>query len=487
MSFSQSFVEAFNPAYRQSSAEYSGAQQRKLQAALEAQQRKAEQDAKDAQLQRDLTGFLANYGKSPILNPDGSFNTIANTMQKQSVERMLEGAQTISQQKALDEQRRKAALEDRRLALGIPAASGQQSMPSGWSVMAKAPQPVAQVPMEQQVAQAEAKAKRDAAITLQRQKGQEALAQFLPMLPGGSKSAGYNDDGTFDDATTKALMEAQAQGELAKTRNVGLMNARDDMETMYPDIKPDTPEYNQRLNERKMYHTGGPEYRKAILQVGDVYINDPAKRRQEIDRVAAMGGMESPRAPAELEKSLRDFNTLQQGQQKLLDMIGEYDAKHPEAPFATMVGPIDSKTLAVNLRYNSDANPAAKDAQKILGFYQGLANQRLKDVSGAAVTDGEFARFLKEAGDASSANFVNAIQGWHDATANRFQSQLNATRGYTMPESITTVNGKSPTDWLGYKGQVKAAAAPSGLSGVPAMADIDAAIASRPTLRGRGN
>jgi hypothetical protein len=479
MSFSQSFVEAFNPAYRQSSAEYSGAQQRKLQAALEEQRRQAELD-------RQLQEEAATYNVSPITTPDGKLNRTAMLPLVNTAKNKFAGMQENARQIALKQQLEQDAIRNTAKSLGIDLS--QYDKPAVNPVMPFAPQPAAPTkPLEQVVAEKQAEAKRAAAVTLQRQKSQESLAQFTAMLPGGSKSAGYNDDGTFDDATTKALMEAQAQGELAKTRNVGLMNARDDMETMYPDIKPDTPEYNQRLNERKLYHTGGAAYRNAIAQVGDVYMNDPVKRRREIDRVAALGGMESPRAPAELEKSLRDFNTLQQGQQKLLDMIGEYDAKHPEAPFATMVGPIDSKTLAVNLRYNSDANPAAKDAQKILGFYQGLANQRLKDVSGAAVTDGEFARFLKEAGDASSANFVNAIQGWHDATANRFQSQLNATRGYTMPESITTVNGKSPTDWLGYKGQVKAAAAPSGLSGVPAMADIDAAIASRPTLRGRGN
>lgn len=483
-SFNKSFNQAFNPAFQQGAAAYQTAQRDKMQEEIQKQ-------AQATQRNQQIIDEASKVGASPVMNPDGSLNAPATY------------ALITKAQAQQDKIRKTAEREDaynfdlskKAATFGLNAKPAQTQQPGGGlpQYLAKpgaAPmaQP-AEEPLERQVFEAEEAARRKQQEgDLQAKNNVNAVSEYRSLF-GSDPSQEHFANGSMTPAGMRAIAEKKAEADAMEARGVAVryatleteaaglskdspegkaMFARrlayhtapadskesmNDMDSMYPELKPGTPEYSARFNQRKVYHFGSAAYRNAINQVGDLYSADPKAWRKEVDRVAALGGFAQPKASPAMEKTLIDWNALQSNQQKLLEMISEFDDKYPQSPFSSYVGPIDNRTLKANLLVNDKASPAAKDAQKILGFYQGVANQRLKDLSGAAVTDGEFQRFLKETGDTENANFMNALQGWHDATAKKYQSQLNALSGYSFPESIARVNGKSPEEWVGFYSQ----------------------------------
>ena len=258
---------------------------------------------------------------------------------------------------------------------------------------------------------------------------------------------------------------ATDQREQLRTRNATMSTARQMVTGENPGIKPGDPGFDAKVARKAQYLTAPAAIKSAMLNADELVKSgllnpdDDLGYTKEVNRLASYGG-NVPAISNEQRESLAGWNALQQNQQVLLKKIDDFNAANPDKSFDQYVGPIDNRTLKINLAINGNADPKAKEAGRILQFYQDMLNQKVKDMSGGAVTVSEMLRNMLAAGDPESANFVNSMRGWADSTATNYQSRLNALRSYRVPDSLSTVNGKSPGDWVGsWQGDAQAATA----------------------------
>lgn len=312
------------------------------------------------------------------------------------------------------------------------------------------------------------------------QKGQEGIVTSGSGIGMSPKPTDFNTDGTVTDDYAKRVADAADERARNKTRNATLSTAQQLVATEHPELTDhNSKEYKDALNKSLNYVAAPAPYKMGmksadgLVDAGLIPAGDKKTYDKEVLRFASFGGL-TPPAPPALQKTLGDWNTLQGNQQTLLTQIDQFDKTHPEG-FASYVGPWDNRLQKFNLAYNEGASEGSKEAGRILQGYQNILNQRMHDMSGTAVTASEMARNMLASGDPGGVNFVNALRGWHDATANQYENQLHAAASYQIPESLTKVGGKSPSEWVGYwKSAVPSAGAGNAVTASSSFTDADA-------------
>lgn len=275
----------------------------------------------------------------------------------------------------------------------------------------------------------------------------------------------YDEAGNLTPETLKQISDAQVVKDQSKTRNANLGLARDDARRQ--GLVPDSKDYNQYVDKRVKYYTAPADFKSGYLQAdqqvraGIIPKDDDSEYEKTAARFAQFGG-HAPTLDTNQQNTLTGDNVLLGGIENIRGQINKFNAEHPTAKFNSFIGPFDNRALKFNLAVNEDASPEAKQASRILGAFQSLMNRKIKDQSGTAVTANEMMRQLLEAGDPQSANFENAFNGFNDAIAMQYGNRLKALQDYAIPDSLKLVNGKPPEEHIGAWKQAPAVSAASG-------------------------
>lgn len=491
----------------QYSAQRNEEEQTKLRARLQ-------EEARQSEMVRQVNEEAATYGVSPVVGSDGKPNVLAT---KAAILKAKDAHDLVRAQLNRQDdynfnlknqadaagvtppaQRQLPPVAPGGLFSGKVAApnirllqSGDQSTDQSAAtpdplVMANAQSQSPEMPLARRIKLAQEETERSKRTSDRVATSQGDLLSKAFLLNRPLDATDYAPDGTLIPETANAINDAAAAKNHKEARNATLSTAKEMVASEQPDLKPDSPEYKAALDRKLTYMTAPAPVKTGILNAqgledtGLIQKGDNKAFMKEAMRFASFGGSAPTLTPG-MQSAVSDRNTLLQGQQDIMKRIDDFNARHPEG-FDSYVGPIDNKTLQYNLKMNSGASDGSKEAARILGQWQSLANKSLKDISGAAVTESEFKRFMQASGDPSNANFVNALRGWHDSTAGQFQNQLNSLNTYNVPDSLKTVNGKSPGEWVGaWSAKTPAAAATA-----PVASNDLASLAAAEIARRRG-
>lgn len=298
---------------------------------------------------------------------------------------------------------------------------------------------------------------------------------FESSLPGNEARIQETDEQYFPRVSAEErrlkLEEEKAQ---AASRNEGATTAVIRNAKLLADVnglKADTPEYNDFIRNEVEYQllptTDKSAHLIAKQQVASGLIK-PDQFKQERARLIAFGGR-PPQLSASQEQALAGDNTLVQNLDVLQKEIEAFNQDYPQTPFSSFVGPVDKRTLDFKLMV-TPGSPQEKRAARIQQLYQEALNVKIKDNSGASTSAQEILRNLAASGELTNANFENALQGWKDNAATVYSNRLAALDSFAIPESLKTIRGRRPEEFIGSKSRAGIMGQPGGAAANPAPA-----------------
>jgi len=411
-SFGNSFVQAFNPAFRQSQNDYS----EQVRQSLLNQQRIDEERRQRAQPYLDYADkngipVPADYMTNPTAWTDFA-GKVGSHMRTQGVLDAASKASAETNARVAAQQK----LEGYDPASGTPYAE--------W---------------KNQVGNAEkAKAARDQIKALQ-----------------GEFSGKFDNYDPSKMADTEVLgVLPQIQGQAASFRRISEQEAKDSM--LEKNLKQ---EYANRGGDpnstdgkawiadklevnRLPAHMQLAHYQAQDMQLQGLIPNDRRSFEKERARLTQFGGT-PPKLTTSQENALVGDQNLIRNLSTVQSRINDFESKYGPGSFDQYVGPIDSKTLQLSLNTGIGDTPQSRDAGRIIQNWQDALNTKIRDVSGAQTSAQEIARNLLASGNLSSANFKNALQGWRETAINGYSNRLKAVDGFAVPDSFKTFDPNS--------------------------------------------
>lgn len=415
--FGNSFVQAFNPAFRQSVDAAREDDRLRLQSVLQEQAHK-----------QALVDAMAQWRQQQ--------------------------AEMNAARVAEEERQRQAALAAQARSFNLNPSQPQR--PAGWSVQpAVAAQPP--IPLEYAVRQAQEREQLNQKTRAKALGARDQLAAGIAELkgiPGADAGEFANlDPATIDDNKAIGLVN-NLNGRLSAARQVYANNAKEsaqvkNMKEMLASrgIDPESDDGKKELSYQLEYNTlSGPDKLAHLqareLQQSGLIGNDRRSFEKERARLAAFGGHNPNLTDTQVQTLLGD-KALVGNIDNVLGGINKFEAKYGPGSFDAYVGPISNRLQKAKMTIDGN-DPQANDANGVLQLFQDVMNAKIRDVSGAQTSAQEILRNMLAAGDPKMANFKSAMANWRNNTATIFNNRLKAAEGFNVPSSLTPFDLSAP-------------------------------------------
>jgi len=163
-----------------------------------------------------------------------------------------------------------------------------------------------------------------------------------------------------------------------------------------------------------------------------VPINEERMAQRKSAFVANGGKL--PQLPSTMAKSMEDKFATMESIASLQDEVKAYDTLYGDGAFNKALGVLPTKLREVKSLFETEKDPARKEALGILSDFSALLNQTARTTSGLNVTAGEAERIQREVGSLVDANTLTKLERLKRRYDVEMKGRVNRATNYVLPD-----------------------------------------------------